>query len=101
MGARGQSGLDLIEDQQHVVGVAQGTNIGEVTGVGQYDAEILDDRLHDHAGNRLTVLGQHALHLADVVIGHHMYDAGLDIEGHLRDRVVCGTDLVNARLDRH
>ena len=101
MGARGQAGLHLIEDQQHVVGVAQRANVGEVAGVGQHDAEVLDDRLHDHAGDPFAVRGQLALHLADVVVRNRVHDTGLDVEGHLRDRVIRGTDLVDGRLDRH
>ena len=83
------------------MGVAQRTNVGEIAGIGQHDAEVLDDRLHDHAGDVLAVCGQHALHLADVVVGDHVHDARLDVEGHLRDRVVRGTDLVDAWLNRY
>ena len=99
--ARGQAGLDLVEDQQDVVGVAQCADARNVASVGQHDAEVFDDRFHDYAGHVLAVGGQHAFHLSQVVIGHHVHDAGFDVEGHLRDRVVCGTDLVDARLDRH
>ena len=101
VGASGQAGLDLVEDQQHVVGVAECTNTFDVAGVGQHDAEVLDDGFHHHAGNVLGVGGELALHLAEVVIGHRVHDAGLDVEGHLRDRVVGGADLVDTRFDRH
>ena len=49
--AGGEAGLDLVEDQQHAVRVAQGADAGEVAGVGQHDADVLEHRLHDHAGD--------------------------------------------------
>ena len=51
------------------VGVALGADAGEVALVGDDDADVLEHRLHEHAGDVLAVLGEDRGEALEVVVG--------------------------------
>ena len=55
----------------------------------------------DERGDVAAVLGEDPLKLPEVVVGDDVDGAGLDVEGHLRGRVVGRADLVEPGLHRH
>ena len=63
-----EAGGDLVEDQQHVVALAQSLDVVEVfRRVEPHAPGALDDGLEDHRGDFGVVFGQERLHAVDIV----------------------------------
>ncbi len=72
--ARGdrEPGLDLVEDEDHPVTGAELSDLLEITGLGNHDADVHHRRFHDDAGDFLSPLNEKLFQGLGVVEGHHL-----------------------------
>ena len=99
--ARGQSGLDLVEDQQDAVAIAGLAHTLQVARIGHDDREVLEHRLHDQGRDLARVQAQHLLKSVKVVVGHDVHDSRFGVPLHHRNRGIGRPGLIKCRLHRN